>query len=347
MDSVLLGMSGGIDSSVSALLLKTHGYHVIGIWLAVNNIEESQAEHLKKLETILGIQIRFLNKTAEFEETIISYFRKEHLSGRSPSPCAVCNPLFKWKILLEYADMYKIPFVATGHYIQKIFWQNKWWLKKGADTLKDQSYFLWGLNQETISRMILPLGTLTKTETKEIGRQNGLEFLLNQKESMGLCFAGDTPYGELIQKNIPEIAFPGPGNIVDIEGKIIGRHKGYLFYTIGQKREMEFYDGIIRSVAGIDAQRNSLIAAPESELWQTSFHISDYHFIDEEFVLNSPEVSVKIRGIGRNPKGNAKLTKLPDGHIRVETEEPVWAVAPGQPAVFYFNNLLAGGGIVD
>jgi len=237
--------------------------------------------------------------------------------------------------------------VASGHYVQKIKLNEKWFIAKGNDQAKDQSYYLWGLSQDYLKKMIFPLGNRVKTETKEIAKKSGLDFLVEKKESTGLCFTGELNYSELIKKHIPETANIQKGTIVDSGGNEIGKHNGYIFYTIGQKRDLEFYEPSDKCVVGIDAIRNRLTADSPISLWKTDFTVANYNFTDIGYALNCKTLSVKIRGFGWNPAGYCSLEDIENGNFKVKLENPGWAPAPGQPAVFYNEDVLVGGGIIQ
>ena len=344
---VVVGISGGVDSAVTALLLKTQGYEVSGLYFSVSPILSEVAEKLERISKILQIPIKILDVQKEFKATVIEYFRKEHLAGRSPSPCTICNPEFKWKVLFDYAQQKGAELVASGHYIQKAVIDNKWFIVRGEDDKKDQSYYLWGIKQDYLQRMIFPLGNQTKDITKEIAYKNGLDFVVKSKESTGLCFAEGLPYSSLIKKHIPETALIPEGSIVDETGKEIGKHNGYIYYTIGQKRDLNFYESTDKCVVAIDASKNQLIAGLPSELWHNTFTVTDCVFADIASVLMSKTISVKIRGFGWNPDGYCTLAEKGNNTFTVTLENNAWAPAPGQPAVFYSGNILVGGGIIQ
>lgn len=348
MAKILVGISGGIDSAVAGFLLKEEGHEVMGVHLHIVPPTTELWNHLNKLQEILGIEIIKLDVSVRFENSIIKYFRDEHLAGRSPSPCAVCNPQFKWAILLEQQRVLGADYVTSGHYIRKEFKDNRWWLKKGYDSGKDQSYFLWGLSQEQLSNICSPLGIYHKYAVKEIAKNNSLKFLSDIKESSGLCFAENLSYTELIKKYIPESQTITEGDVLNTQNNVIGKHNGYIYYTIGQKKGLHFYDkDFSRCVIKIDPEKNQLIADVPEKLWKTEFAISDYKFTDETMALNSKNLEVRIRGFGWNPDGFCKLIKQGESTICVKLQNKAWAPAPGQPAVFYQDNYVVGGGFIS
>lgn len=345
---IVVGISGGIDSAVTAAIFKKQGFEVLGLHLKINPEEEkTQSATIAKISNQLDIPISTMDVSDEFNENIIEYFKSEHLAGNSPSPCAICNPTFKWKYLNDFSEKMGAKLIASGHYIQKTKISNKWYLEKGFDSQKDQSYFLWGLSQNILSKLTTPLGNQEKSDTRKLAEEFNLNFLIKQKESSGLCFAGTLSYPELITKHIPESKNIPGGDIVDSKGNKIGTHKGFIYYTIGQKRDLKLSkDKGNLCVIKIDAEKNILVAGDSRELWQNTFKIRDFQFIDFEQALSCKELEVKVRGFGWNPEGFGKITVLKNNLLNIELEKPAWAPAPGQPAVFYHKNLLLGGGII-
>jgi tRNA-uridine 2-sulfurtransferase len=343
---VIVGISGGIDSAVTAAKLKAEGFDVIGIHLAISFVNSQLKQKLNSISEIVGIPIEIVEVTDRFKTSVIDYFRSELLAGRSPSPCAYCNPTFKWKILLEMADAYNATSVASGHYVNKINQNGQWYIQQGFDAGKDQSYYMWNLKQEYLNRMLFPLGGQTKLQTKETAKQLNLDFLINQKESTGLCFSEGLSYPDLIKKLAPEAESIPQGEVVDISGNVIGNHNGYIYYTIGQKRDLHFFEPSDNCVIEIKSDKNQLVAGSPKELWKTEFFIFKENFIEPNRILNNKEVSVKIRGFGWNPDGYCKVEQLTNDLFRVILDKPAWAPAPGQPAVFYENNILLGGAFI-
>lgn len=346
MKKIVVGISGGIDSAVTAAIFKEQGYEVLGVHLLVNPGLEYIRQYLDQISSTLGVSITCLDVQKSFKEKIISYFRSEHLNGKSPSPCAICNPEFKWKQLDEFAQRNNINEIGTGHYIKKVKENGKWWLKTGLDKNKDQSYFLWGLPQHIIKKLTTPLGEINKSDTRELAKKYNLNFLVKKKESTGLCFADNMTYPQLIKKYIPEADEIPQGQITDLSGSEIGTHKGYIYYTIGQKRDLNIPNNDGYCVIDIDAENNNIIVGKPEDLWKRKFKIQDCNFVDETLALKSKELRVKVRGFGWNPEGYGHLTKIDKQTCQVNLDNPAWAPAPGQPAVFYLKNLLIGGGII-
>lgn len=344
---MVAGISGGIDSAVTACLLKEIGCDITGIHIQIDKINKDTTAKLQRIEDLTGINISIVDASERFQKTVINYFRDELLAGRSPSPCAFCNPSFKWKILQEKMFENHADGIASGHYIQKVQNNGKWYLKKGIDEKKDQSYFLWGLDQDIIKKLITPLGIREKKQTRYLAKHFGLDFLIDTNESTGLCFSNGLGYQDLIDKYIPEAKEIGSGPIKDNTGKTIGSHKGYIYYTIGQKKELNLNQKDNLCVTEIITPENTLIVSNPEALWKKSFTIEQTHFIDWEHISQSNKLQVKVRGFGWNPEGYAQIIPLPNNQYRIDLENPAWAPALGQPAVFYSNNLLVGGGIIQ
>lgn len=349
MNRVLVGISGGVDSAITAYRLKKEGYDVIGAHLQITEEPIVSREHLLKIENALQIPIHIIHGEEAFKDVVLKAFRNDHLVGRTPSPCTICNPELKWKLLFEKAEEVKADFIASGHYIQKEEIDGIWYLKKGVDLVKDQSYFLWALTQQQLGKMLTPLGAINKHEVKQFAEEVGLEFLAQQKESTGLCFSQGLSYPDLIRKYIPETANISSGNVMNTNSDVVGRHKGYIYYTIGQKRGFEIFHDRFNGycVIQIDAKNNCLIIDTEQSLWQKEFKVTGSFFTNENKALTSNALEVTVRGIGRNPSGFGRVVKVGVGEYMVTLDNPAWAMAPGQPVVFYENNYLLGGGYMS
>ncbi|PKQ61234.1 tRNA 2-thiouridine(34) synthase MnmA [Labilibaculum filiforme] len=353
---VVLGMSGGTDSSVTAMLLQQQGYHVIGVSLwffGTNNSFESSDPipdfilEAQKLAQQLGIEHHVIDARREFRETIIQFFLDEYLAGRTPSPCIQCNPQLKWKLLLEKANELNCEFIATGHYIQIRKEANTFYIFKGKDPAKDQSYFLWNLGQNILSRTLTPLGIYTKTEVREIAKDFGFAEVAKKKESMGICFMDRMDYRDFLQEMIPDLDQKiGRGKVTDTKGKHLGWHDGYPYYTVGQKRGLELKEKSGLMVSRIDAGTNTLILEKKEDLNVMNLRVSDYYFND---IADSklPNISTIVRGLGRNPQKFSCLQLLNTTELEVKLEDPAWAIAPGQPVAFYIGNKLIGGGFAE
>lgn len=342
-ETVAVGLSGGVDSLVTVLLLREQGYKVVGVHLQL--WKEGNREEVARLCDQLQIEMVCYDGKAAFKERVVDSFVQEYLAGRTPNPCTVCNNLVKWNLLAEAADRLGIGKLATGHYVQIVREATGWYIKKGEDIHKDQSYFLWGVKQDILARTLTPLGVCTKMQVKAYAEAKGYGGIARKKESMGICFLEGKDYRDFIRCYCREPLLMQAGDIVDGTGNIIGRHAGLLNYTVGQKKEMPVCNGQSLYVAGIDAKNNRIIAGNKSGLYREHLVVTDVNFVCPE-EINAENITVKVRGFGLNPEGFATLERQPDSSVRVSLSSPAWAVASGQPVAFYRNNLLIGGGVV-
>lgn len=329
--SVLLGFSGGIDSCTSALRLMAEGYHVVALTIDTMGDKAMLQKARTKAEE-MGAEWLMYDAREEFKREIIDYFCQEYAMGHTPAPCTRCNPLIKWRTLLNEANHLGIKHIATGHYFNIERRDERYYVTKGVDESKDQSYYLWGLSQEILSRAITPMGNAIKSDVKQAFK--------DKSESMGICFLNGLPYAEFLRNR--GIDMPD-GDIVNRNGEVCGRHNGIARYTIGQRRGVGIPEGM--RVIGIDATRNHIIVGENELLFHNQLHIAHCNIVDEEEFLTAKDITVKIRGIGRNPQLPVSVEATHGGYI-VKTQDPAWAPAIGQPLVFYRNNWVIGGGIV-
>jgi len=354
---VLLAMSGGIDSSVAAILLMEQGYDVTGItFRSWDYISEGCMEkqtgccsvdtifEAKKLAEKLGFPHHILDIRKEFNDFVIQDFINEYLVGRTPNPCVVCNTHIKWGEILRKADELDCQYIATGHYARIKQTNNRFVLVKGVDQAKDQSYFLWTLTSENLSRTLFPLGNYVKDEVREIARQKGFTKLAEKHESQEICFIPDNDYRKFLIGQVPEIDKKyANGNFVSTSGKILGKHKGFPFYTIGQRKGLEIALGQPQYVVHINPKTNTIVLGNKedllkSELWVKNINITKYAELPQNI-----EVTTKIRY--RNEGYISRITQDGD-KLKLEFYEPVSAITPGQSAVFYEDDELIGGGII-
>ena len=307
------------------------GYHVVALTIDTMGDEAMLHKARTKAEEI-GAEWLMYDAREEFKREIIDYFCQEYAMGHTPAPCTRCNPLIKWRTLLNEANRLGIKYIATGHYFNIERRDERYYVTKGIDESKDQSYYLWGLSQEILSRAITPMGNAIKSDVKQAFK--------DKSESMGICFLNGLPYAEFLRNR--GIDMPD-GDIVTRNGEVCGRHNGIARYTIGQRRGVGIPEGM--RVIGIDAMRNHIIVGENELLFHNQLHIAHCNIVDEEELLSAKDITIKIRGIGRNPQLPVSVEATPSGYI-VKTQDPAWAPAIGQPLVFYRNNWVIGGGIV-
>lgn len=330
-EGVVLGFSGGMDSRTAAMRLMQKGYRVVA--LTIDTIGDSDMMlNAQNSASELGIEWMSYDARERFRCEIIDYFCTEYQRGRTPAPCTRCNPQIKWRILCSVADELGITKVATGHYFNVVQRNGFYYVAMGRDKIKDQSYYLWGLSQATLARIITPMGDAIKHEIKE--------GFTDKRESMGICFLRGKHYGEFLK----EMGYtPIAGEVVDCNGKICGTHTGIANYTIGQKRGKGIPDG--GYVTAIDAKHNRLIIGTKEDLYKHELQIEECVVVDREELLTANDITIKIRGFGVNPQLPVKVEANGNGY-RVTTRDSMLAPANGQPLVFYRDNLVIGGGIV-
>lgn len=340
---IVVGLSGGVDSFVTALLLQQKGFRVVGVHLNLWTKEVSAG--LSQLCAHLNIPLLQYDGTELFRQKVVDTFISEYLSGRTPNPCTLCNNTVKWALLRRAATEAGIEKMATGHYVRVKDFEGRPFLYKGVDPVKDQSYFLWGLSREILFAACTPLGDYTKKEVKAMAERCGYPSLAKKKESMGICFLEGRDYREFILLQLPQLA-EKTGNIVDLSGKIIGRHKGLLNYTIGQKRDMPLKKGLPLYVARIDILSNTIVAAEKNELFTHTLWLEHLCF-QRESDLYEEHIEIKVRGLGLNPEGYIRIQRESADLLKISLASPAWAVAPGQPAALYCGERLIGGGIIS
>lgn len=341
MPKVFLGVSGGVDSFASALLLKDRGYDVTGVHILMDGVCR---EDIDSLSRNLGIEIIVQDASALFREKVIDNFIDTYVDGGVPSPCVECNRYVKWQTLKKVADAHGGGFLATGHYCRTERIGTLFFIRKGVDNLKDQSYYMWGLGQDILSRALFPLGELTKPEVKAFVSEHGYQTLTKRNESMGLCFMGGKKLRDyLIEQRIGLKALEG-GEIVDKNGTVIGKHSGYPFYTLAHKKGLSLPAG--KCVINVDKVNNRLLIGDHKDLFTNILHIKNMYITSQEMLLNCKQLTVKVRGVGSNPAGFATI-RIFGTEAEITLSEPAWAVAEGQPVVLYDGDLVLGGGIIQ
>jgi len=358
---VVVSMSGGVDSSVAAALLREKGYRVIGVTMKLweyssvgGNLFSDTAccsvESMNDARAVcqrLGIPHYTLDLREEFEKAVIQNFVQEYLSGRTPNPCILCNRMIKWGVLWQRAQELGATYLATGHYARIIYDsdQNRYLLKRAVDRSKDQSYALWGLDQERLRVTLLPVGEFTKTRVRQIARALGLK-TFQKPESQEICFVPDNDYARFLRDWVPDLEQRlSGGEIYDTEGRLLGYHHGYPFYTIGQRRRLGIAVGRPLYVTEIDPQRNRLIVGEAQHLYRRVLLARNANWIAFDTLKEPIRAFTKIRY--RDPGSDAWVIPHSDGQIRVEFDQPQRAITPGQSVVFYDGDILLGGAIIE
>jgi tRNA-specific 2-thiouridylase len=348
---VVVGMSGGVDSSTTAALLMQQGYEVIGITLKLwpQNCAARAEDKCCGPQAVmdargvcgkLGIPFYLVDESGNFKKEVIQYFAAEYKAGRTPNPCVLCNEKLKFGALLDRARELGADHVATGHYARIEPGPNgRTLLKKGCDPLKDQSYFLFSLKQEQLSRALMPLGILTKPETRELARHSELK-IADKEESMEICFVPDNDYGKFLLDSGAMVRHRG--EMVDLSGRVLGHHDGIEFFTIGQRKGLGISSTHPLYVVALDPETNRVILGGNTDLDRDDFRVEHCNWIAFDTPPDTLEVSAKIRY--KNPGTPATVTLLPDGAVNVRLHAPQRAVTPGQACVFYDGDVVVGGG---
>lgn len=368
---VLLGMSGGTDSSVAAMRLLEAGYEVTGVTFRFYELNDSTEylEDARELAGRLGIQHITYDAREVFHSQIVEYFVREYLAGHTPVPCTLCNNYLKWPLLAKIADEMGIFYIATGHYVRKVKQGDTYYITYAADSDKDQSFFLWGLKQDILRRMLLPMGDITKVEARAWAAEKGFRKVATKKDSLGVCFCPmdyrsflkewlvrdgqqSVRDGQQLVRNGQQLVRVGQswsdvvrkGRFVDEKGHFVAWHDGYPFYTIGQRRGLGIHLNRPVFVKEIHPDTNVVVLGSLQSLEKTEMLLKDWNIVDEERLLGHDDIIVKIRY--RKQENHCTVTVTPDNLLHIQLHEPLTAIASGQAAAFYKDGLLLGGGII-
>tara|TARA_B000000441_G_C21725589_1_gene342291 strand:+ start:337 stop:1419 length:1083 start_codon:yes stop_codon:yes gene_type:complete len=354
---VLVAMSGGVDSSVTLLKILEMGYDAIGVTMKLweysdvggNNLQENNCcavSSINKAKLVcekMGVPHYTIDFTDSFKKNVVENFVDEYISGRTPNPCVRCNSFIKWDTFIDQANNLGADFIATGHYAQIIQKNNTFMISKGVDNKKDQSYVLWGIPKETLSKTILPLGDLTKEEVRDIARKYKLE-TAEEPESMEICFIADNNYKRFINDYAStKVKDIGIGKTLNEDGEKIGENNGYINYTIGQRKGIGISNKNPLYVKEINSEKNTITVSEKKSLFNTKCRVSNINWLidDIELPLNA-KCQIRYNGDG----ATAVIAKKNDKYF-VEFKEPQLAITPGQSIVFFDNNFLLGGGIIE
>jgi len=354
---VMLGMSGGVDSSVAAACLLEMGYDVIGVTMQIwpDKDEDRQkteggccslsaVDDARRVADMLGIPYYVLNFKNVFEKNVINYFIGEYLNGRTPNPCIACNRKVKFEAMLEKAVSMGIDYIATGHYAKIEYNEEskRYLLKKSVTSAKDQTYALYTMTQEQLKRTLMPIGNYTKDRVREMAKELRLP-VASKPDSQEICFVEDNDYGRFISENTD--ADITPGSFVDTKGNILGQHKGIVHYTVGQRKGLGIAFGRPMFVVGIDTTKNQVVLGNEDEVFSNTLIASDLNFISIEKLDGPMKVNAKIRYSAK--EAGAVIEMIGEDRLKVVFDSPQRAVTPGQSVVFYNDDTVVGGGVIQ
>lgn len=351
----VVAMSGGVDSSVAAALLARDGYEVVGVTMRLFAAPNEQVARLNKsccsLEDVedaravcrkIGAKHYFLNFEEEFQKHVVDYFVREYERGRTPHPCLACNDRLKFEFLIQRAELMDADVVATGHYARIRNNNGEYELLAGIDSLKDQSYVLYTLKQDQLAKLALPIGDYSKDEIREVARELGLS-IADKPDSQDICFIPDGDYNRFIE---PRLKRKLPGNIVDADGLVVGEHDGIHSFTIGQRKRLPVVNHTARPlyVTDINADSGRVTVGPAEKLMKTRLYASGMNWVSGSAPTEPLNVQARIRYNGGNSPATVRTL---DGGAEIEFEQPVRAITPGQAVVFYMDDVVIGGGLIE
>lgn len=354
---VVVGMSGGVDSSVAAYLLKKQGYDVIGVTMQIWQDEDeftqeknggccglSAVDDARRVADRLEIPYYVMNFKQEFKQNVMDYFTAEYLKGRTPNPCIACNRYVKWEALLDRSLAIGADYIATGHYarIEKLA-NGRYAIKNSVTAAKDQTYALYNLTQQQLSRTLMPVGDYHKDEIRAIAEKIGL-MVAHKKDSMEICFIPDDDYAGFIDRECGSLV-PPPGNFVSTDGEVLGRHKGITHYTIGQRKGLGIALGYPVFVTEIRPETNEVVLGTNEDVFTTELTANHINFMSIPDIEGEMELKAKIRY--SHSGSMCKVTRTGEDELHLVFEEPVRAVTPGQAVVLYDGDYVAGGGIIQ
>jgi tRNA-uridine 2-sulfurtransferase len=358
--TVVVAMSGGVDSSLTAALMSEKGYDIIGVNMRLHGSgteEEEQNYSLNKsccsivemddarrVCNQLGVPFYAMNFEKEFQASVIDYFAAEYARGRTPNPCVACNAFMKFKFLLDKSMVLGADYLATGHYCRNVFDETsgKYKLLRATDGNKDQSYVLYMLNQAQLSHIFFPLGELTKAQTREMAAERGLA-TAQKPESQDICFVAGGDYRDFLKKMVgEEVATAGP--ILNTAGQVVGEHQGLSFYTIGQRKGLGLQTTRPTFVLQVVPSSNTLVVGTDDELFSSTLEAEDFNWVSGEIPEGPISASVKIRYKSREVPGTAVATD--DRNVRITLDIPQRAITPGQAVVLYHGDEVLGGGVI-
>lgn len=355
MQKVVIGMSGGVDSSVAAYLLKEQGYDVMGVTMQIwqeeaSYVQEenggccglSAVEDARKVAEQLEIPYYVMNFKDSFKEHVMDYFVKEYLEGKTPNPCIACNRYVKWESLLKRSLDIGAKYIATGHYARIVQLENgRYALKKSATAAKDQTYALYNLTQYQLAHTLMPVGEYTKEQIREIAQKINLR-IANKPDSQEICFIPDNNYAGFIEETVGQV--PQPGNFVDMDGNVIGKHKGIIHYTIGQRKGLNLSLGKPAFVVEIRPETNEVVIGDNQDVFYDTLYANKLNFMSIEDLEEPKKVTGKIRYSHQGSP--CTIVKEDKDIVKVVFDEPVRAITPGQAVVFYDEDIVVGGGTI-
>lgn len=353
----MIGMSGGVDSSVAAAVLLEQGYDVIGVTMQIwPDVKEevklseggccslSAVDDARNVANSLGIPYYVLNFKEVFEDKVINYFVDEYLNGKTPNPCIACNRHVKFEALLNKAISMGVDYVATGHYAIIEYDENKkrYLLKKSVTQAKDQTYALYNLTQDQLSKVLMPIGDYSKDVVRKKAEELGLD-VASKPDSQEICFVDDNDYGRFIEENTDKKI--STGNFVDTKGNILGKHKGLIYYTVGQRKGLGIAFGKPMYVVGMDVKNNNVILGDENEVFSDKLVAYDLNFISIDTLEEPMRVKAKIRYSAK--EADAVIIPIEKDKVQIKFDIPQRAITPGQSVVFYEGDVVVGGGIIQ